>query len=49
MKEQLKLIESNPSWRIDDRTKAVGRDGIERARAALAAARKAGVELDRAA
>jgi hypothetical protein len=40
MSEQLHLIDpSEVSWRLDERTKAVGRQGIARARAALAAAR----------
>jgi hypothetical protein len=40
MTEQLRLIEpSEVSWRLDEHTKQVGRRGIARARAALAAAR----------
>ncbi len=40
MTNQLRLIEpSEVSWRLDERTKAIGRTGIARARAALAAAR----------
>ncbi len=37
---QLRLIDPREvSWRLDEHTKAVGRQGIARARAALAAAR----------
>ncbi len=32
---QLTLIDTPRSWRLDDRTRAVGREGIARARAAL--------------
>lgn len=32
---QLSLIDTPRSWRLDDRTRAVGREGIARARAAL--------------
>jgi hypothetical protein len=40
MSEQLHLIDpSEVSWRLDERTKAVGRQGIAKARAVLAAAR----------
>lgn len=40
MNEQLHLIDpSEISWRLDEQTKSVGRQGIARARAALAAAR----------
>ena len=40
MTKQLRLIDpSEVSWRLDEQTKAIGRQGIARARAALAAAR----------
>ena len=40
MTKQLRLIEpAEVSWRLDERTKSIGRQGIARARAALAAAR----------
>jgi hypothetical protein len=40
MTTQLRLIDpSEVDWRLDERTKAIGRQGIERARAALRAAR----------
>jgi hypothetical protein len=40
MTKQLRLIEpTEVSWRLDERTKSIGRQGIARARAALAAAR----------
>jgi hypothetical protein len=40
MTKQLRLIEpTDVSWRLDERTKSIGRQGIARARAALAAAR----------
>jgi hypothetical protein len=32
---QLSLIDTPRSWRLDERTRAVGRQGIARARAAL--------------
>lgn len=35
-----------PDWRLDDSTKAIGRHGIEQARAALASARRRQAELD---
>jgi hypothetical protein len=34
---QLTLIETPRSWKLDDRTREVGREGIARARAALRA------------
>jgi hypothetical protein len=37
MERQLTLIESNPRWRLDERTCEIGRRGIAAARAALAA------------
>ncbi len=42
MAEQLPLVDINSAWRIDERTKEVGRRGIASARAALAAHRPAG-------
>jgi len=40
MTKQLRLIEpTEVSWRLDERTKSIGMQGIARARAALAAAR----------
>ena len=40
MTTQLRLIEpTEVDWRLDERTKAIGRQGLERARAALRAAR----------
>ena len=40
MTEQLRLIDhSEVSWRLDEQTKLIGRQGIAAARAALAAAR----------
>lgn len=40
MTKQLRLIDpSEVSWRLDEHTKAIGRQGIANARAALAAAR----------
>ncbi|MDX6325501.1 MAG: hypothetical protein QOK15_1855 [Nocardioidaceae bacterium] len=36
MERQLTLIESNPRWRLDERTCEIGRRGIAAARAALA-------------
>ena len=38
MARQLTLLESPPSWRIDEATKAAGRKGIAEARATLQAA-----------
>jgi hypothetical protein len=40
MARQLTLID-NPTWRIDERTKEIGRRGLAEARAALAAHRPA--------
>ena len=40
MTTQLRLIDpTEVDWRLDERTKAIGRKGIEQARAALRAAR----------
>lgn len=39
MARQLQLLEQAPDWRLDDETRAVGRQGLAAARAALAAAR----------
>jgi hypothetical protein len=40
MTTQLRLIDpTEVDWRLDERTKAIGRKGLERARAALRAAR----------
>lgn len=41
MARQLQLLEQAPEWRLDDATRAVGRQGLAAARAALAAARTA--------
>ena len=38
MARQLTLLDTPPSWRIDEATKAVGRKGLAEARAALQAA-----------
>lgn len=38
MARQLTLLESSPTWRIDEATKAAGRKGIAEARASLRAA-----------
>ncbi len=35
MKLQLTLLEAPPDWRIDERTKEIGRRGLAQARAAL--------------
>ena len=35
MKQQLTLLEASPDWRIDERTKEIGRRGLALARAAL--------------
>jgi hypothetical protein len=35
MKQQLTLLEAPPDWRIDERTKEIGRRGLAQARAAL--------------
>ena len=37
MKHQLSLLEAPPDWRIDERTKEIGRRGLAQARAALQA------------
>lgn len=38
MARQLTLLETPPSWRLDDHTRAVGRLGVAEARASLQAA-----------
>ena len=38
MARQLALLDTPPEWHIDDQTREVGRAGLARARAALAAA-----------
>ena len=40
MARQLQLLEQAPEWHLDDETRAVGREGLAAARAALAAARR---------
>ncbi|MBI2710632.1 MAG: hypothetical protein HYX34_13220 [Actinobacteria bacterium] len=45
MQRQLTLLETTPDWRIDERTRELGRRGVARARAALADA--AGGPTDR--
>jgi hypothetical protein len=40
MARQLALLDPQPEWQIDDDTRAVGRAGLARARAALAAAHR---------
>ncbi|HEY8525637.1 MAG TPA: hypothetical protein VIL48_11765 [Acidimicrobiales bacterium] len=37
---QLLLVDTQPSWRLDERTRRVGLEGIARARAALQAGRR---------
>lgn len=39
---QLTLIDTPRSWKLDDRTREVGRQGVARARAALRACRRQG-------
>lgn len=41
MARQLTLIDTPPSWRLDEATKAAGRKGIAEARARLEAAKAA--------
>lgn len=41
MARQLTLLERQSNWRLDDRTREIGRRGIAAARAALAAHRPA--------
>jgi hypothetical protein len=40
-KQQLTLIDTQPAWRLDEKTRRVGREGIAEARAVLAASRRA--------
>jgi hypothetical protein len=40
MTKQLTLIDTHPDWRLDDRTREVGFQGIAQARAALQAGRR---------
>lgn len=35
MEQQLTLLDTPPDWRIDERTKEIGRRGLAQARAAL--------------
>jgi hypothetical protein len=35
---QLALIETQPDWRLDPSTRAIGREGVRKARAAMQAA-----------
>ena len=35
MEQQIALLEAPPDWRIDERTKEIGRRGLAQARAAL--------------
>ena len=44
MARQLTLLETPPSWRLDDHTRAVGRRGVAEARASLRAALAARAE-----
>jgi len=46
MARQLTLITSSTSWRLDARTKEIGRRGLAEARAALAAHRPAEARPD---
>ena len=39
MSKQLRLIENNAPWRLDEHTKEVGRKGLAEARRALKASR----------
>jgi hypothetical protein len=50
MTTQLRLIEpTDADWRLDERTKAIGRKGLAQARAALRAARTPGLaDVDQA-
>jgi hypothetical protein len=41
MTKQLTLIDTQPDWRLDEKTRRLGRRGIADARAALAAGRRA--------
>lgn len=45
-REQLRLIETPKSWQIDERTKAIGRLGLAKAREALAQADRRRAESD---
>ena len=44
MARQLALLDTPPEWQIDDQTREVGREGLARARAALAAADRRAAE-----
>jgi hypothetical protein len=37
-RQQLSLLDQGHPWRLDSRTRSIGRDGLAKARAALAAA-----------
>ncbi|MEJ7584479.1 MAG: hypothetical protein WKF43_10440 [Acidimicrobiales bacterium] len=41
MARQLALIDPLPDWQLDEQTRAIGRQGLAQARAALAAAKPA--------
>jgi hypothetical protein len=49
MSKQLTLIESPAGWRLDERTREVGRRGLAEARAKLVAARARELETSPAA
>jgi hypothetical protein len=40
MERQLVLLEVAPDWKLDERTKEIGKKGVEAARAALRTARR---------
>jgi hypothetical protein len=49
MENQLPLIEGSRSWKLDRRTREIGRRGVAQARAALRAAHAPVVDADAAA
>jgi hypothetical protein len=44
MERQLALLEQDAEWRLDDRTREIGRAGVARAREALRAAQQRATE-----
>jgi len=47
MARQLALIDPLPDWQLDEQTRAIGRQGLAQARAALAAAKAPAVRAEK--
>lgn len=46
MNTQLRLLDSNRTWRLDERTREIGRAGVAQARAALRESARHGIGAD---